>query len=107
MSRIVRKKPIKGISTAKSEAADQKRWHAKLRSEIRSSLKSLTLDQIDFYIPPAENDAVGVGSMQEDGKQYFEKLSREAVAERLSKFGKAKIQRQSLKARLRKKFTGK
>lgn len=107
MSRSVRKTPIIGFSTAGSEAADKKRWHAKLRSGVRSSLRSLSPDQIDAYIAPVEIDAVSVGSMAKDGKQYFGKSSQAIVAQRQSKVGKTTIEQQSLKARLLKKFMGK
>jgi hypothetical protein len=107
VSRSVRKPPIIGISTAKSEAADKRRWHAKLRSGVRSSLKALPPDQIDSYIAPVEVEAVNVWSMTKEGKQYFGKSSQAIVAQRLSKVGKTTIERQSLKARLLKKFMGK
>jgi hypothetical protein len=93
MSRSVRKTPIIGFSTAGSEAADKKRWHAKLRSGVRSSLKSLSPDQIDAYIAPVEIDAVSVGSMAKDGKQYFGKSSQAIAAQRQSKVGKTTIER--------------
>ena len=75
-----------------------------MRCRVRSSLKSLPPDQINAYIAPVEGDAVSVGSMAKDGKQYFGKSSPAMVAQRLSKVGKTTIERQSLKARLLKKF---
>lgn len=107
MSRSVRKTPIIGFSTAKSEAADKKRWHSKWRSRVRSRLKSLPPDQIDSNITPVEIDVVTVGSMAKDGKQYFARSSQVVVAERLSRVGKTTIERQSLRVRVLKKFMGK
>jgi hypothetical protein len=88
VSRSVRKIPIIGSSTAKSEAADKKRWHAKLRSGVRSSFKALPPDQIDSYIAPVEVDAVNVWSMTKEGKKYFGKSSQAIDAQRLVKSGK-------------------
>ena len=62
MSRSRKKTPVCGMTTAKSEKDDKKRWHRKAR-RLRKQSDEVILDK----------EVSDVWSMAKDGKQYLSK----------------------------------
>ncbi len=107
MSRSIRKTPVFGTATAKSEKLDKHIWHARWRARMRTDLASIPTEQLGGYIAPVRNDVSSVWSMSKDGKRYFHPDKQIAIAERISHKGKTSIERQSLRIRLLKKWRAK
>jgi hypothetical protein len=68
MTRSYRKTPACGITTARSEKEDKRRWHGCLRSKVKQILHS------DFTVEvlPEDKDVSDPWGMAKDGRQYFD-----------------------------------
>lgn len=105
MSRSQKKTPIFGIAGGKSERADKKIWHGRLRALERSALASST--DLDDHMATTEREASNPWTFAKDGKSFWPPQRQKVVAERLAQAGKTKKERSSLANRWLKKFNAK
>lgn len=105
MSRSQKKTPIFGIAGEKSERADKKIWHGRLRSLERSALSSSA--DLDDHMTTTEREASNPWTFAKDGKFFWPLRRQEVVAERLAQTGKTKKERAALAHRWIKKFIAK
>lgn len=104
MSRSVRKTPILGISSCRSERWDKKAWHSRWRTRERIALHNLSLADMDSHLTTLENEASNVWSMGKDGRQYWPLPNQIKVAERLVNLhGRNPQERAALQNRLLRK----
>lgn len=105
MSRSQKKTPIFGIAGGKSERADKKIWHGRLRALERSALASST--DLDDHMTTTEREASNPWTFAKDGKSFWPRLRQKIVAERLAQTGRTKKEQASLAHRWLKKFNAK
>ena len=108
MSRSVRKAPIMGITTCRSEREDKQLWHRRWRAHERTAMASTPLDDEDGKLPEFVEQLSDVWAMGKDGRQYWPVAEQKKTARRLARRkGHGRKERQALEARLRHKFMGK
>jgi len=83
MSRSLRKNPIHGITTARSEADDKRIWHGRWRSTERDKL--LKLNETEDYLTTHKNDVSNPWAMNKDGKSWRSVSDMNNYAERIAK----------------------
>ena len=79
MSRSFRKTPIIGIA-GRSEKADKKAWHSRMRGRERQRLKDVGVEDED-YLTTDRREVSDVWGMNKDGKMMLDDRSVEFVAE--------------------------
>lgn len=67
MTRSYKKTPVSGWSTSRSEKADKKLWHSRLRAHERDKISTENYDAI-----PHVHEVSNPWSMDKDGKWRFE-----------------------------------
>ena len=108
MSRSVRKTPIMGITTCRSEREDKKIWHRRWRAHERTKLAAMPLDDTDNNLPVSVNQLSNTWDMGKDGRQYWPLACQDASAKRFARLaGRTRKERKALRARLKHKFMGK
>lgn len=108
MSRSVRKKPIMGWTTCRSEKDDKRIWHRRWRAHERTGLTSTPLDDEDSGLPVSVNQLSNVWDMEKDGRQYWPLDKQKKTARRHARrIGHGRKERKALEARLLHKFMGK
>lgn len=105
MSQSQRKTQIFGIASARSERADKKIWHGRLRALERSSLASST--DLEAHMTITDRQASNPWTFAKDGKSFWQRRRQIVEVERLAQAGKTKKERASLANRWLKKFTAK
>lgn len=105
MSRSQKKTHIFGIAGKKSERADKKIWHGRLRALERSAVASST--DLDDHMAITDREASNPWTFAKDGKFFWPRRRQKLVAERLAKAGRTKKERTSLANRWLKKFIAK
>lgn len=81
MSRSIRKTPIFGYTTARSEAHDKRQWHKRLRAGERAQLASVGPDTDPVTIH--RNAVSSTWDMAKDGKHWFALSRQLEVSERI------------------------
>ena len=108
MSRSVRKKPIMGWTTCRSEKDDKRIWHRRWRAHERTALASSPLDDEDSALPESVNQLSNVWNMGKVGRQYWPLSKQTKAARRFARrIGRGRKERKALEARLLHKFMGK
>ena len=108
MSRSVRKKPIMGWTTCRSEKDDKRIWHRRWRAHERTALASSPLDDEDGNLPVSVNELSNVWDMGKDGRQYWPLAKQKKTARRCARrIGRGRKERKALEAGLLHKFMGK
>lgn len=106
MSRSLRKMPILGNTTARSEAGDKRLWHKRWRARERDQLASLGPDGDPLPVP--HRAVSSTWDMAKDGKQWFDLHRQRDVAEQFAnRRSPLKAVRKTLQARLLAKWRGK
>lgn len=106
MSRSLRKTPIFGHTTAKSEAADKRQWHKRWRARERDQLASLNPDSDP--LPVHHQTVSSTWDMAKDGKYWFDPRRQREVAKRIAvRRSSLKPERKALQARLLAKWRAK
>ena len=108
MSRSVRKTPIMGITTCRSEREDKKIWHRRWRVHERTELAVMSLDDTDNRLAVSVKQLSNVWDMGKDGRQYWPLACQDAAAKRIAHAkGRTRKERKALRERLKHKFMGK
>jgi hypothetical protein len=84
MSRSLRKSPIHGITTARSEADDKRIWHGRWRSTERDKL--LTLNETKDHLTSDKNEVSNPWTMNKDGKIWHSVSDMNSYAERIADY---------------------
>ncbi len=106
MSRSVRKTPIFGHTTARSEADDKRLWHKRWRSRERDQLASVGPG--DDPLPVHRHAVSSTWDMAKDGKHWFDPRRQGETAERMAvRRSQLKPERKALQARLLAKWRAK
>lgn len=82
MSRSLRKTPIFGHTTARSEAHDKRQWHKRLRAGERGQLASVGPET--YHVTVDRNAVSSTWDMAKDGKYWFGPSRQREVAERIA-----------------------
>ena len=106
MSRSLRKTPIFGHTTARSESDDKRLWHKRWRSRERDQLASRGPD--GDPLPVHRQDVSSTWDMAKDGKHWFDPRRQQKLAERIAaRRSQSNPERMSLQARLLAKWRAK
>ncbi len=82
MSRSLRKTPIFGYTTARSEAHDKRQWRKRLRAGERGQLASVGPET--DHVPVHRNAVSSTWDMVKDGKYGFAPSRQLVVSERIA-----------------------
>lgn len=85
MSRSYRKTPIIGITTCRSERQDKKIWHKRWRTRERTTLATISSEDLDSYLPSLEEEVSNTWNMGKDGKQYWSIKNQTNIAEKIAR----------------------
>jgi len=108
MSRSMRKTPIMGITTCRSEREDKKLWHRRWRAHQRTALAASPLDDEDNPLPISINQLSSVWDMGKDGHQYWSLDEQDKAAKRHARWkGRNRKERNALQKRMKHKFMAK
>ena len=108
MSRSVRKTPIMGITTCRSEREDKKFWHRRWRAHERTKLSAVPLDDAESNLAVSVKQLSNIWDMGKDGRQYWPLASQDVTAKRFARRkGRTRKERKALHERLKHKFMGK
>ena len=108
MSRSRRKNPIMGITTCHSEQQDKKIWHQRWRARERTTLSSISFEDLDAHLPLLEIEVSNIWHMGKDGKQYWPLKNQALIAERTAQNkGQTLKEKLSIKQRQLHKSMGK
>lgn len=106
MSRSLRKTPIFGHTTARSEADDKRLWHKRWRSRERDQLASFGPE--GDPLPVYRQVMSSTWDMAKDGKHWFDPRRQRETAERIAnRRSQLKPERKALQARLLAKLRAK
>ncbi|PKL95422.1 MAG: hypothetical protein CVV18_05565 [Gammaproteobacteria bacterium HGW-Gammaproteobacteria-8] len=104
----IRKTPIVGHTTCRSEREDKKLWHQRWRTRERTALASASPDALSAHLPLLENQVSSVWSMGKDGRSYWPVKRQAATADRIANHkGRNPQERAALKQRLLRKWMSK
>lgn len=108
MSRSVRKTPILGITTCRSERGDKQLWHRRWRAHQHTAMASMPVDDDDSNLPVSTKQLSDVWEMGKDGHLYWPLARQEKTAKRFAcQKGRSRKERKALQERLKHKFMGK
>lgn len=108
MSHSVRKKPIMGITTCRSERDDKQIWHRRWRAHQRTALASTPLDDEDGNLPESVKQLSDVWAMGKDGRHYWSAERQKRMARLFARRqGRGRKERKALEARMLHKYMGK
>ena len=82
MSRSLRKTPIFGHTTARSEADDKRLWHKRWRASERDQLAKIGADT--DHVTVHRNAVSSTWDMAKDGKAWFDPSRQREIAERIA-----------------------
>ena len=106
MSRSLRKTPIFGHTTARSEADDKRLWHKRWRVSERDQLATVGADT--DHLTVQRNAVSSTWDMAKDGKAWFDPSRQREISERIAAW-RARLlpERKALQARLLAKWRSK
>lgn len=105
MSRSLRKTPIFGHTTCRSERQDKKIWHQRWRICERNALASTPRDAWEAHLSLLDNQVSNVGAMGKDGYFYWPTARQVIMAEQIAnRQGRNPQERVSLKKLLLRKW---
>lgn len=84
MSRSRRKVTIFAVCNSKSEKADKRLWHKRLRGQERTRQASAPSTELDAHMPVHPNEVSSVWSMSKDGHIYRSVAEQARMAERVA-----------------------
>ena len=99
MSRSLRKTPIFGHTTARSEAEDKRLWHKRWRANERDQLATVgaDTDHVTFH----RNAVSSTWDMAKDDKAWFDPSRQREISERIAtRSARLLPERKALQARL-------
>lgn len=106
MSRSLRKTPIFGHTTARSEAHDKRQWHKRLRAGERSQL-AVVGPETD-HVAVHRNAVSSTWDMAKDGKYWFAPSRQVVVSEPIAaRRSRLSPERKALQARVLAKWRSK
>ena len=82
MSRSLRKTPIFGHTTARSEADDKRLWHKRWRASERERLATVGVDA--DHVTVHRNAVSSTWDMAKDGKAWFDPSRQREISERIA-----------------------
>lgn len=106
MSRSLRKKPIFGHTTARSEADDKRLWHKRWRASERDGLAKVGADT--DHVTVHRNAVSSTWGMDKDGKAWFDPSRQLEISESIAaRRARLLPERKSLQAQLLAKWRAK
>ena len=106
MSRSIRKTPIFGHTTARSEADDKRLWHKRWRTSERGQLASIGPET--DHVTVNRTAVSSTWDMAKDGKYWFGPSRQREVAERIAaRRTRLSPERKALQARVLAKWRSK
>jgi hypothetical protein len=108
MSRSIRKTPIFGMTTCKSEKVDKKIWHSRWRCHERTAISQTPFSNLDSYLTILENQESNTWDMGKDGRQYWPIQRQNKIATMVAKtLAKSPREIKKIKERLLHKWNSK
>ena len=106
MSRSLRKTPIFGHTTARSEADDKRLWHKRWRARERDQLAKVGADT--DHVAVYRNAVSSTWDMAKDGKAWFDPSRQCEISARIAaRRARLTPERKALQARLLAKWRSK
>ena len=85
VSRSMRKTPITGITTCRSEKEDKRMWHRRWRARQRTTLHSAGLEDVEYSLASSVRQYSNVWDMGKDGRQYWGRVFQLLMAKRMQR----------------------